>query len=59
MKKIIATCLMLGASFGLCAQSGVSERDRKFVTEAAATSLMEIKLGELAQHNGSTAEIKN
>jgi putative membrane protein len=46
----------------LCMAAGAqtaSEKDMKFAREAAEGSMMEIKLGELAQTNGSTAEVKS
>lgn len=55
--RTIALFLALGAS-ALNAQT-FSEKDTKFVKAAADAGLMEVKLGELAQANGTSQEVKN
>ncbi|HEY1040120.1 MAG TPA: DUF4142 domain-containing protein [Bacteroidia bacterium] len=57
MNKII-TILVFAASFMCMQAQTVSDRDRKFAEKAAMANLMEIKLGELAQTNGQSAEVK-
>lgn len=54
MKKIFLTI----AIFSTCYIQSQSDRDRKFAREVAEDGLMEIKLGELAQSKGTTAEVK-
>ncbi len=57
MKKIAMTLVMAMSICYVDAQIA-SERDKKFIAEATQISLFEIKLGELAQSNTSTPEIK-
>jgi putative membrane protein len=52
--------LILFAVFYMSANAQtVPEKDAKFAKEAADGGMMEVRLGELAQANGSSAEIKN
>lgn len=55
MKKIVLTIAFI---LCICYVGAQSEKDRKFAKEAAETGSMEIKLGELAQSKGTTAEVK-
>jgi len=56
MKKIIVFALLMASVYLSDAQ--VSDRDRKFVKCAAEGGLYEVKLGELAQMNGFSIEVK-
>jgi putative membrane protein len=58
MKKIIVILTFCFATGFALAQNGVTDRDRKFASEAAEGNLMEIKLGELAQTNGASEEVR-
>src|SRR5215217_2395608 len=57
MKKLFITCLAVA---GLCSvkMMDVSESDRTFARDAADAGMLEVKLGELAQKNGNSAEVK-
>jgi putative membrane protein len=43
----------------IAAQTTLSERDTKFMAAAAEGNMMEIKLAELAQTNGTSQEVKD
>src|SRR6185312_3453591 len=58
MKKQIIVLTMLIGACALQAQT-LSEKDKKFIKEAAQGNAMEVKLGQLAQTNGSSAEVKS
>jgi len=58
MKKIIVTFICFIGALAINAQT-VSDRDKKFVDCALHDGMMEVKLGELAQSNASSAEVKN
>lgn len=58
MKKSIVILLTALSAYSVKAQS-LSEMDIKFTKEAAEAGMKEIKLGQLAQTNGSSAEIKS
>jgi putative membrane protein len=58
MKKSILTVLA-ALSIGFAQAQGMSDADKKFVKEAAEGGMKEVKLGELAQKNGSSGEIRN
>jgi putative membrane protein len=61
MKKLIVSlgCIFLGllpASYAVSTDK--SKVDQQFVNEAARGGKMEVELGQLAQKNGSSAEVK-
>ncbi|MGZ4035948.1 MAG: DUF4142 domain-containing protein [Bacteroidia bacterium] len=59
MKKVnlfLAIAFSMSAAYG---QNTLSDKDKKFVNEAAEGGLMEVRLGELAETNGSSADVKN
>lgn len=58
MKKFIFTLTIVLGILSANAQTP-SARDKKFAETAAADNLKEIRLGELAQTNASSAEVKN
>lgn len=58
MKK---TLFALGVIYSICmtAQNALSEQDNKFIKEIADGSLLEVRLGELAQTHASSSEVKS
>jgi putative membrane protein len=58
MKKIVGVFILCLVTCCVFAQSDLSDRDKKFAAEAAEGNLMEIKLGELAQSNGASEEVR-
>src|SRR5262245_56588503 len=46
-------------SHGAHVQGALSAQDQKFVREAAQGGMMEVQLGELAQQNGASTEVKD
>jgi putative membrane protein len=58
MKKLLITLLLSTSACCMQAQT-ISDRDRKFAEEAAMGGLLEVKLGELAQRNSFSPEVKN
>jgi putative membrane protein len=58
MKKSILTVLA-ALSIGFAQAQSMTEADKKFVKEAVEGGMKEVKLGELAQKNGSSSEIRN
>ena len=58
MKKIILIATIIINAFFVNAQNSISESDKKFAVEAAEGSLMEVKLGELAQANAASPQVK-
>ncbi len=59
MKKLV---LLFGAAliFSACDNNnGLSGQDEDFAEDAAQSSMLEIKLGELAQRNGSSQDVKD
>src|SRR5688572_521825 len=62
LNTLSKTTIFLGImllSFCLTAQSTLSERDQKFLQEAMEGSMLEVKLGELAQRNASSQQVKD
>jgi putative membrane protein len=57
MKKTILTVLLV-AAYMLGHAQDPKKKDEKFAMAAAKGGLLEVKLGELAQSNGSSQEIK-
>jgi putative membrane protein len=57
MKKIILTLCLATFGLAIIAQP-LSEKDKKFINEAAEGGLMEVKLGELAASKGNSEAVK-
>ena len=62
MKKVIlslGSILLIASSayHGLCSER--SAADQKFVNEAARGGMLEVELGQVAQKNGTSAEVKS
>ncbi|MCE3225492.1 MAG: hypothetical protein K0S32_43 [Bacteroidetes bacterium] len=57
MKKTILTILLVSASM-LSEAQDTKKKDEKFVMEAAKGGILEVKLGQLAQTNSSSPEVK-
>lgn len=58
-QSLIIMALVFTTAISVNAQTTLSERDQDFLTEAVQGSLMEIKLGELAQKNASSPTVKS
>jgi putative membrane protein len=61
MKKSIyslAAVLLVFSSAPYAISSGKPSADQRFVDEAARGGMMEVELGQLAQKNGSSGEVK-
>ena len=60
---LIAGAMLAGSALCLAAPSqklakGISDDDKKFVTDAASGGMAEVKLGQYAADNASNAEVK-
>ncbi|MBL7931305.1 MAG: DUF4142 domain-containing protein [Bacteroidia bacterium] len=58
-RTIILLAFVTFSSLAINAQTTLTERDQDFLNEAVQGSLMEVKLGELAQTNASSPAVKN
>jgi putative membrane protein len=59
MRKPIIVLTLLISTCAVQAQNSLSEKDKKFIKQVAQGSLMEVRLGKLAQTNGSSSEVKD
>jgi len=59
ISMLVAVALVVTSALtALAAQGALSRGDKKFASEAAAGGLMEVQLGQLAQQNGDSADVK-
>jgi putative membrane protein len=58
MKKSILAFILFFSVYCIQAQNKVSDRDIRFVKKASESNLAEIRMGELARTNASSADVK-